>query len=269
MNPATHSTHHGDVAAVDLVFGAGDLVRAWGRFVRAGDGDWLDVAQVDDLLLHADDWHSHRSFRIVCADPTAVPTETDESTAAGSIGITGVWHDDLVEVVTQTSDRPPREPGGPWWEVRPCPPPPGGWPCGRTDEELGFDLEALFSSGVVVTAVPFRPSPDQVVLVVAASDVAAAAAPLAVQLPGRFCVVASRYSKELVDDVAATLRANARSWQLEVWSGGPRVDDEGQPYLRVSLFRVSAAMAAWADTLPDGVLRLRPAITPAGRERST
>jgi len=36
-----------------------------------------------------------------------------------------------------------------------------------------------------------------------------------------------------------------------------------QPYAEVFLTRVSADLAAWADTLPDGLLTLHPAMKPA------
>lgn len=49
-------------------------------------------------------------------------------------------------------------------------------------------------------------------------------------------------------------------WKLDIW--GPHADEHGQPYIRAKLFRVTADLADWADTLPDGLLKVIPALTP-------
>ena len=54
--------------------------------------------------------------------------------------------------------------------------------------------------------------------------------------------------------------AHWRQWRLE--SFGTGADAQAQPFIRAELFRVTAEMAEWADTLPAGLLRLHPALTP-------
>jgi hypothetical protein len=40
-------------------------------------------------------------------------------------------------------------------------------------------------------------------------------------------------------------------------------DEQAQPFTTAEPLRVTAEMAEWADTLPDRLLRLYPAISPA------
>ena len=97
---------------------------------------------------------------------------------------------------------------------------------------------------------------------VAASDVEAVAAVLAAQLPRRLCVVHSRYSAGQLRGVEDMFTAHAKQWGFEAWSY-QGMDAQGQPYAEAALTRISAELAAWADTLPDGLLTLHPAMTPA------
>jgi hypothetical protein len=100
------------------------------------------------------------------------------------------------------------------------------------------------------------------VLIVAASDVDLVERVLGPRLPRRLCVVASRYSAEQVRDVEATFTARHRQWQFESWATGG-LDHDGQPFAWAELMRVTDELADWADTLPDGLLELRPSMTPA------
>jgi hypothetical protein len=63
---------------------------------------------------------------------------------------------------------------------------------GRQVDNLDFDLGDLEDTGAAVTTVIFRPSADQAVLVVAATDIATVEARLRPQLPDRLCVLPSR-----------------------------------------------------------------------------
>jgi hypothetical protein len=123
-----------------------------------------------------------------------------------------------------------------------------------------LDFGDLESSGAIVHPVIFRPSADQEVLVVAATDVDAATQQLFPQLPHQLCVVPSRFTSAQLDEVRDVLRAHWRQWRLE--SFGTSADAQAQPYITAQLFRVTADMAEWADTLPAGLLRLNPALRP-------
>ncbi|XVV15247.1 hypothetical protein ACQP2X_13145 [Actinoplanes sp. CA-131856] len=115
-------------------------------------------------------------------------------------------------------------------------------------------------SGAAVTAVTFRPSPHQAVLVVAAEDIDAVEKILRPQLPHRFCVVPSRWTRAELDDVQAHLMRHWPDWTLE--TVGEDVDDHAQACVEVQLLRVTSDLARWAATLPDDLLRLVPALTP-------
>jgi hypothetical protein len=114
---------------------------------------------------------------------------------------------------------------------------------------------------VIVHPVVFWPSADQEVLVVAATDVDAATRQLSKYPPDQLCVVPSRFTRAQLDEVRDALRAHGRDWRLE-WFGTSS-DAQAQPFITAELFRVTAEMAEWADSLPEGLLRLRPSISPA------
>ncbi|MEU4217456.1 hypothetical protein [Actinoplanes sp. NPDC026623] len=148
----------------------------------------------------------------------------------------------------------------PEWTTPPCPPPTGVWPRTGRDENLDFDRLALEDSGAAVTAVTFRPSPYQAVLVVAAADIDAVEKMLRPQLPDQFCVVASRWTRGQLDDVRAHLMQHWQDWTLE--SVGEAIDEHGQARVEVELLRVTGDLAQWAATLPDDLLRLVPFLVP-------
>jgi hypothetical protein len=78
---------------------------------------------------------------------------------------------------------------------------------------LVFDLDYgdLESSGAMVTRVIFRPSADQEVLVVAATDVDAVTQQLSPQLPNQLCVVPSRFTSAQLDEVRDVLLPTGQS----------------------------------------------------------
>jgi hypothetical protein len=118
----------------------------------------------------------------------------------------------------------------------------------------------LRASGAIVRDQWWCTSGGAVVLIVAASDVDLVERILGPRLPRRLCVVASRYSADQVHEVEAKFAARSREWQLESWSVGG-LDQDGQPYAFAELMRVTDDLADWADTLPDGLLQLRPSMT--------
>ena len=146
----------------------------------------------------------------------------------------------------------------------PCPPPAGGWVRGVNGgqpDNLDFDLGTLQSTGAAVTVAQFRPGPGQVVLVVAAADEDAVERWLRPQLGSRLCVVPSRWARSQLDAVTAVLRDHWQDWTLG--SSGEGVGDDGQARVSAGAFRVLPELAAWAGTLPDGLLLVDPVLTPA------
>jgi hypothetical protein len=249
------------VAARDLVSDGGDQVRAWGRFVTDPTGDWLDLARFHLLIDRPPGWKSEWSIRLIGADAGAVPTGGAANQVPGHISVVGTWRDDSIEVTAQSPEIPGREPI-PDWTNPPCPPPPGGWRHGVAVGNLHSDIGDLESSGAMVTRVIFRPSADQEVLVVAATDIDAVTMQLAPRLPDQLCVVRSRFTRDQLNEVGDILRSHWQDWRLEGFGLGS-ADEHAQPFATAEPFRVTAEMADWADRLPDGLLRIHPAIRPA------
>jgi hypothetical protein len=244
-----------------LVFEIGDRVTGWGRLIADSDGEWLDLARVHTLEYPDPARRSSRSIRLIGADVDALPTRFGRgNTIPGFATITGIWLGDAIEVLSQSPAGPPAV-ARPQWTTPPCPAPPGGWPRGDTDDNLDFDLGNLQSRGAAVTAVLFRPSSEQTVLVVAASDIDAVTAVLQPQLPGRLCIVPSRWTRAQLDAVHARFTEHWQDWALDTCGEG--ADEHAQAFIVVELLRVTAELADWADTLPDGLLTLRPSLTPA------
>jgi hypothetical protein len=264
--PPSNKAHDDRMSARSLVLEAGDRVTGWGRLVADADGVWLDLARVIPLMWS--DRRSNRSVRLTGADLRAVPTQFEPDTVPGAVTITGIWLGDTIEVKSQSPAGPfhaaPPPGSSREWITPPCPPPSGGWPRGKPNQSLDFDLGDLQTSGAAVTVVTYRPSPEQAVLVVAASDIDAVQTALRPQLPDRLCVVPSRWTQAQLDEVRARFDHHHEDWALDTW--GKTIDEHAQPFIEVHLLRVTAELADWADTLPDGLLKLVPALTPVPAE---
>jgi hypothetical protein len=179
----------------------------------------------------------------------------------GLTTVYGVWRGDRVRIDRQTDE--PLEPSSPIWSDPPCAPPPGGWPQGTNGgfvDNLDFELGDLEETGAAVTAVIFRPSEDQAVLVVAATDIAAVEARLRPQLRDRLCVVPSRWTREQLDDAQGHLMSMAERWR--VWQFGPRCDEQAQATMSATLVQVTDEIAGWVAGQPDGLISLDPWLVP-------
>lgn len=246
---------------------AGEDVRATGRLVRTGEGDWFDpplprtligwpggapAPRPSPLAIRVEgaefDRVSHRYERDGCIDGLAT--------------VYGVWLEDRIRVHHQTNEGP----AGwyPTWSDPPCPPPDGGWPHGmngRHGDNLDFDLGDLEETGAAVTTVVFRPGSDQAVLVVAASDIAAVETRLRPQLLDRLCVIPSRWTREQLDTAQRHLTSMAGRWQLYEW--GPRCDEQAQATMTAALVKVTDEIAQWIASQPDGLVVVNPSVMPA------
>ncbi|WP_427892900.1 hypothetical protein ACQHIV_08375 [Kribbella sp. GL6] len=269
------------MAARDLVFQSGDRVRTSGRFISGTDGDWLDLQRSDDLLIKPPGWKSELSIRLIGADAVAASSEVGPNLIPGRITVVGKWHapalgeqvrlgDESIEVEIQTPEGRP--------SLRrvdrthpPCPPPPGGWPLNvvwhdgwphSPVSDMDLDIRDLESSGALVHRAIFRPSEDQEVLVVAATDVEAVTRELSPSLPNQLCVVRSRFTRAQLDEVRDVLLAHFQEWRLESFGTG-NSNAQGQPFATAEPVCVTPELAAWTDTLPNGLLLLNPTITPA------
>jgi len=271
-----------------LIIREGDRVSASGRLVRDGTGDWFEppipVAATGSLYRGIrPTWRG--SVRIVGADFGAELWDRFErdGVVEGHATLTGVWTAGRLRVERQDLYAP-QPPEIPDWTVPPCPPPTGGWPHQSWVYDIKevqsgerpaaayvgpvYDLGDLQESGAVVTVTTFRPSEDQAVLVVAAADPAAVEAHLRPQLGPLLCVVPSRWTRAELQAVRAHLHAHHEQWNLYAWGGCTSTED-GQARITASLTRILPEVAAWADSLPAGILGLTPWLIPARSDSRT
>jgi hypothetical protein len=265
---------------VSLVIREGDRVTASGRVVRTEAADWFEPpvpVPLPGSMLRSVRPAWHGSARIVGADfgdELGGRFERD-GTVEGYAMLTGVWAADRLRVERQDL-YVPQQPKIPSWEMPPCPPPQGGWPhqtwvYGIKEVQTGeypaaqyvgldYDLGDLRETGAAVSVTTFRPSEDQAVLVVAAADSEAVEAHLRPQLGELLCVVPSKWTRTELESVRGHLHAHCEDWNLYAWGGYTSTED-GQAKITASLTRMLPEAAAWADSLPAGILDLEPWLT--------
>jgi hypothetical protein len=241
-----------------LVFGDGGIVSGWGSLKVDSDGEWLDCIHYVPLVAALRSSRSAYSVRLLGGDIGSLLGDRNDVGAT----VTGVWRDDAIEV-RSVAVGPGPSPITPSISTPPCPPPLGGWRRGRVDENLEFDVGELLANGAAVRVATFRPSRDQAVLVVAATDVAAVESALRPRFDGRLCVVQSRWTRAQVDDVKQVLLGHMRDWMVDAVGSGA-MSDSGQPMVNALLVRVTPAIAEWAETIDNDLLTLEPSIVPAG-----
>jgi hypothetical protein len=250
--------------ARSLVFGVGDQISGWGRLARAPNGDWFDPPLAVAAVGYGSEGRpaprpSSYAIQVEGADFDAVESRYERAGAIdGFAKIYGVWLADRISIQRQSTERV--ESAFPRWSDPPCEPPAGGWPHGRRNDNMDVDLGDLETTGAAVTTVIFRPSDDQTVLVVAATDIAAVEARLRGQLPDRLCVVASRWTRAQLDQAQEHLRAMLDQWGI--YQSGPRCDEQAQATMTAALVRVTDEIADWIDTQPDGLVALEPCLAP-------
>jgi hypothetical protein len=249
-----------------LVVREGDRVRASGRLVRTSQGDWFQpallIAEPGGLPPRVRPVWSKGAVRVIGADFDTVSHRFEDDTAVeGWALVTGLWSGGQLTIERQAPPAPHAYPRT-RWVIPPCPPPPGGWPqvTRRGDILLDYDLGDLLETGAVVTVTVFRPADNHPVLVVAASDVAAAEARLRPQLGESLCIVPARWAKAQLDAVRDHLHQHHEQWSLYQW--GPQNTGDGQAHMAARLVRVLPEIAAWAATLPPDILLLEPWLVP-------
>jgi hypothetical protein len=250
--------------ARSLVLRVGDEISGWGRLVRASDGDWFDPPLAVPAIGYGPEGRppprpSSYGLPVEGADFDAVESRYERDAAIdGFAKIYGVWLADRISIQGQSTEHV--ETVFPRWSDPPCEPPAAGWPHGRHNDNMDVDLRELEATGAAVTTVIFRPSDDQTVLVVAATDIAAVEARLRPQLPDRLCVVASRWTRAQLDQAEEHLLAMWDQWGI--YQSGPQCDEQAQATMTATLVRVTDEIADWIDTQPDGLIALEPCLIP-------
>jgi hypothetical protein len=210
----------------------------------------------------------------------------DRREAAGAVEglaqLTGTYEGGVLTVGEQAPPQPSESRHTP--DVPPCEPPDGGWPrdprllvpVGSPDEgdvnlmaeQPALDRYRAEHPEDVVTVALLRPSPDSVLLGVAASDAAAARRAEQALRPAygeRLCVVVSRYSRAQVTAAQAMVDvASPEGARLGVFGGaGEGVGEDLQVEVGYDVVMTTEELAGRAGQHPDGLVVLRPWLTPA------
>jgi hypothetical protein len=248
-----------------LVVHEGDRVAATGRLVRNDLGDWFEpalwIAEPGGLERRVRPvWQG--AVRAAGADFDAVAGRFEKDGLVEDwAAVTGTWSAEQLRVERQ--DAPVPAPAAhARWATPPCPPPPGGWP----QPSAAATLSSPITSATWL--IPARPPREpcsipvwtrQAVLVIAAADPAAVEARLRPQLGASLCVVPSRWTKDQLDAVRDHLGQRWQQWNL--LQLGLRHGEDGQPHIAARLVRVLPEIAAWAASLPPGIVALEPRLT--------
>jgi hypothetical protein len=183
-----------------------------------------------------------------------------DGAVAGLATLTGVWRDGCLHVVEQSEEPLDPEPWRPFWSTPPCPPPTRGWP--QVPEGSNIEPSPPESIPGRVSVVIFRPTPTQVVLVVATSQPDAAEALLRPIYGDALCVVASRWSPDQVEAVRQALHEHWEEWG--VYQFGDQAGEDAQVTVSAKVVRVLPEMAEWSLTLPYGIVEVTPWLGPIG-----
>jgi hypothetical protein len=207
---------------------------------------------------------SHLGVAVEGVDTAALARRREKDGAVeGWAHLSGVWLGDRLQVEAQEPKHPVtfEHRRSVDWRHPPGSAPAGGWPHGPEDDN--FDLaDQRFDGGdgLIVALAQFRPSPTQVVLVIAASDPAQAERELRPRFGSRLCVVASRWTRRQVDAVRVAAAAHMSDWQL--YYCGETVTEDGQAIVTIGATRVGAELLEWAAAIPGGLLGVDAWLSP-------
>lgn len=249
------------------VLSAGEEVHATGRLVRTAEGDWFDPPLPVIAVGYGPGGAPapRQSKFAIQVEGARFDRVTDryerDGCIEGTATVHGIWLEDRIRLHHQTSEGPVQRQLA--WSDPPCPPPVGGWPHGPNGPHLAnldFDLGDLTETGAAVSVVLFRPGSDQVVLVVAASDIAAVEARLRPQLLDRLCVTPSRWTREQLDTAQRHVTSMAERWQVYEW--GRHYDSQAQATMTAAVVRVTDEIGRWTASQPEGLVAVEPWLMP-------
>ncbi len=249
-----------------MLFDVGDRIAGRGEVRVDDDGVWFDPPHpIPWIGLPAGQRlpRSANAIRLLDHDADINAAVTGSQGWEQWSTIVGIWLGDAIKVLSQTPTPPEDhqpEVAAQDWMIPPCPAPDQGWPAGTQEDLMDLGLSDLRASDNCVTTVTYRPRADSVVLVVAATDVAAAEAQFRPIVGPRLCVVHSRWSTRELQEVTDVLLAGWHHWAISMISRP--VDGTAQSWVDTEVLRVLPDLARWAARLPDGILEIRPTLTP-------
>jgi hypothetical protein len=267
VNRATGASPHLHTDGVDLsdvVLHDGSRARATGHVVAYGGEVWFEPPLPTPAIAHAP---GHEPPPRPCGlgvltsgvdlDRLAARFAKDEG-VGGWATLTGIWRSDHLDVIHQSDSVRDPSPWRPEWTIPPCPPPPRGWP--QVPEGSNLEPRPPEKIPGKVSLVLFRPSPTQVVLVVATSRPEAAEELLRPVYGDALCIVPSRWSPDQVEAVRATVGERWDEWGI--YESGDRIGGDAQVTVTLKVVRVLAEMAQWTRALPYGLLDVTPWLCP-------
>ncbi len=255
------------LAGVDLsalILHDGSQARATGRVVAYRGDVWFEPPMPVRLVAHAPGHEppprpSGVGVRTSGVDLDRLSSRFEKDGAvAGWATLSGIWRGERLDVIEQSEESRDENPWRPFWRTPPCPPPPGGWP--QVPEGSNIEPSPPSSIPGRVSVVVFRPTPTQVVLVVATSQPEAAEALLRPVYGDALCVVASRWSPDQVEAVRQALHRHWAEWG--VYEFGGRAGDDAQVTVAAKVVRVLPGIAEWSLTVPPGIVEVTPWLGP-------
>jgi len=248
-----------------LLLTDGVTVEATGRVVAFEDRTWFEPPlPVRLVLIHPPPppRPSGLGVPVQGVDLTALRNaRSGDGAVEGWASLTGIWSGDTLYVTAQAP--PCVESGrteGQDWRHPPCPPPARGWPVTGHNANLPDLPEPLINSADIVNVTCFWPSDVQAVLVIAVADVGRAERLLRQRYGDSLCLIASRWTHAVINTVRAQLQQRQQAWG--VWAFGNSSTQEGQLVIDAEAVHVVPDFAAWAATVPDGLLRVHPWLAP-------
>lgn len=257
-----------DLAA--LVLRDGSQVRATGSVIAFGGQVWFDPPLPVPLVAYPPGHEPAPRPSGLGVLTTGVDLDRlrfrreKEEAVEGLATLNGVWRADCLHVVEQTDEPLDPEPRRPFWSTPPCPPPAGGWP--EVPEWSNIEPTPPELIPGRVSVVVFRPTPNQVVLVVATSQPDAAEALLRPVYGESLCIVAATWTPDQLEEVRQALHQHWEQWGVNEVSD--LVGDDAQVTVTAKVVRVLPEMAEWHASTPVGICAVSPWLSPTSAEPS-
>ena len=160
----------------------------------------------------------------------------------------------------------PRAVSSPSWTTPPCPAPePGGWASGTDPSLVPLDAYRADHPGVVTAVTLFRPTRENVVVVVASTSPQQTRTTLAAAYPRQLCVQPSKYRSGDISMAMTVASRLAHRRDAGVMGFGVRADDVGQPHVFISVARVTTNLQHEFAGFPSGMIVFDSWLSESGR----
>jgi hypothetical protein len=223
---------------------------------------WLSGRSTPRSLQVSPSWRRDREIRVqggsidvYLSDESTAP-DVDDPTL---VRVVGAWRDDaihlaLVELVDPSQ---PFDDGG------------GSIPAGPPGTELTAPspseeatLERLLAAGDIIWHRVYSDPDGRRTVRVASDRRTAIQSDLAAAFPAGVEITDSRWSQADLVEVHRTLAEHRKDWRVTATGGGFQSKTDGVFGAAVEVLHLHPALAAWADTLPTGLLKITVLVQP-------